>query len=824
MPKPRKNPLPTFSQNLIDGGSQYSNLNTQSIKYHVVEESKLEDVTIDVFLERNPGPLGISPGYDQQTKALAALAIVGGKLCLVVEFPGNRPEKRRRGKGSRNGKGNDNEASKELPVQREWIQRVLAHPAGIFAFDLAPLALTLYSDLGLRIYQGVDIQSALEASLEPEERPKDRMDPLHAIIQCLGEAVKVHKSIVKDVFGDLFYEAGDNSKELDMMQRAWAAYFIPTFENDQQTFDVAPRIDLRKFNEDQLDMLAKLAGDDLRLDSLKPMETTHAFSNPSLHLGGTDMVQVQSQSFKNKIRRDQDLKVRVRTEQGASYTVSSRSLDVVGRNASFAKGTMVNNATVTSIVSTGRDGPTRADMKRADIALRVLQGQHSLEHNPWVQNIWFPPSDTELLTWPEGWSKQKSQPLSIPESTESNLNPSQTVAVEHMLSDSDEHRIVLIQGPPGTGKTSVIAEYVVTSVEAGFSGIWLVAQSNVAVKNIAEKLVKVGFTKWKLLCSKDFYFDWHEHLYGEVRNNLIPSNHFLKTSPRDLQGCCVILCTLSMLSARLLTKFTQLIPIKTMVVDEASQIQVGDYFGPFDIAKNTLRKVCFIGDDKQLPPYGQEDLGDLKSIFEVEHLRSRIDFLDTQYRMPPQIGSFISEQVYDSLLKSNPLHRITDEILACRLVDVNGKEEPEGSSFKNTSEALMILKIGQQLQEAKEDYRIITPYDGQRNYVEHLMKEQELQWEDKCFNVDSFQGNEEDIIVISLVRSRKIGFLTNLRRTNVMLTRCKRGMIIVTSRAFLEGVGSNSLVGDLKRHLEEKLGEKAWLSEAELRDGRFWGP
>lgn len=78
-----------------------------------------------------------------------------------------------------------------------------------------------------------------------------------------------------------------------------------------------------------------------------------------------------------------------------------------------------------------------------------------------------------------------------------------------MLAETDAHRITIIQGPPGTGKTSVIATFAHFSVnllEQG--GIWLIAQSNVAVKNIAEKLIATNFTAWKLVVSKDFHFDW----------------------------------------------------------------------------------------------------------------------------------------------------------------------------------------------------------------------------------------------------------------------------------------------------------------------------
>ena len=69
-------------------------------------------------------------------------------------------------------------------------------------------------------------------------------------------------------------------------------------------------------------------------------------------------------------------------------------------------------------------------------------------------------------------------------------------------------------------------------------------------------------------------------------------------------------------------------------------------------------------------------------------------------------------------------------------------------------------------------------------------------------------GNEEDYIIVSLVRSEKIGFLSNLRRTNVMLTRCKKGMFICTSRHFLDG---NDAKASLMGRLAGTLGEQAWL-------------
>ena len=81
-------------------------------------------------------------------------------------------------------------------------------------------------------------------------------------------------------------------------------------------------------------------------------------------------------------------------------------------------------------------------------------------------------------------------------------------------------------------------------------------------------------------------------------------------------------------------------------------------------------------------------------------------------------------------------------------------------------------------------------------------------------------GNEDDYIIISLVRSKELGFLKDLRRTNVMLTRCKRGMFICTSWSFLvDGKGSNSLVG----RMAAECGDDAWLGMADVDAGNFWG-
>ncbi|KAJ7095569.1 hypothetical protein C8R44DRAFT_644875 [Mycena epipterygia] len=135
-------------------------------------------------------------------------------------------------------------------------------------------------------------------------------------------------------------------------------------------------------------------------------------------------------------------------------------------------------------------------------------------------------------------------------------------------------------GPPGTGKTKTIAAAASVWADQQLP-VWIVAQSNVAVKNIAEKLAKEHIN-FRIVASKEFYVEWHEHIYTSIVDRLIRTDE-LGNDQRGvlhmLAGARVILSTLSALANPVLDQvgiFSH-VPLEKLVVDEASQINVFEF-------------------------------------------------------------------------------------------------------------------------------------------------------------------------------------------------------------------------------------------------------
>ena len=196
-----------------------------------------------------------------------------------------------------------------------------------------------------------------------------------------------------------------------------------------------------------------------------------------------------------------------------SFTVSAEIASARGNHAQLKTDAFLGGKQVAAITLIGRDDPTLAEMKKAQVILMVLQGRLSVDgadgadFNPWIHKIYLGPGVD--FAWPADWSQPAPVHVKLnPDKIPRPLNNSQQKAIRCMLDQTDDSRVAIIQGPPGTGKTTVIASFVLTAVKAGRSGIWLIAQSNIAVKNIAEKLADFNVPNWRLLVSDGFYAVW----------------------------------------------------------------------------------------------------------------------------------------------------------------------------------------------------------------------------------------------------------------------------------------------------------------------------
>ncbi|KAF8825447.1 hypothetical protein HHX47_DHR7000607 [Lentinula edodes] len=171
------------------------------------------------------------------------------------------------------------------------------------------------------------------------------------------------------------------------------------------------------------------------------------------------------------------------------------------------------------------------------------------------------------------------------------LNGSQAEVVKAMTSQDP---IVVVHGPPGTGKTTTIASAAEIWSKMDSLPVWIVGHSNVSVKNIAEKLLKKK-VDFKLIVSKEFYLEWHEHIYEQISEKLIRTDELPDNTlgmSRLIGSSKVILSTLGLLSNPALEQngLFNVVPFERLVVDEASQINVFEYMVHF-----TLVVVDFCG-------------------------------------------------------------------------------------------------------------------------------------------------------------------------------------------------------------------------------------
>jgi superfamily I DNA and/or RNA helicase len=264
-------------------------------------------------------------------------------------------------------------------------------------------------------------------------------------------------------------------------------------------------------------------------------------------------------------------------------------------------------------------------------------------------------------------------------------------------------------------------------------------------------------------------------------------NSFFANQKRSMKGADVVCCTCAGAGSDTLDKHW----FQAILIDEASQATEPSVIVP--LCKGACT-VTLVGDHEQLPAtvLHQEarELGLERSLFDrlqARHVEPM--FLDVQYRMHPAISAFPSMATYGGRITSGVYKTSRPSPLGFRwpVPDVpiafvpvtRGFESKVGSSFTNQTEATMLVGLVRSVLQPgdlkAEELGVITPYQEQVQMLRRMLPENV-----ECSTVDGFQGREKELILVSTVRAGgKLGFVTDRRRTNVTLTRARRGLIVV---------------------------------------------
>lgn len=427
---------------------------------------------------------------------------------------------------------------------------------------------------------------------------------------------------------------------------------------------------------------------------------------------------------------------------------------------------------------------------------------------------------------------------------DASLNASQQEAVRFALSARD---VAILHGPPGTGKTTAVVELIRQAVRRG-QKVLACAPSNLAVDNLLERLlanderaVRLGHPARVLpelrAHTLDLMVEDHDDtrqarkvakkafalfrragkwtrgkpepgLRQQLRQEgraLLNDARVLEAQAveRILNGATVLCATLTGLDSAILGQRQ----FDLVVIDEAAQCTEPICWLPL----LRSRSLVLAGDHCQLPPtiLSKEAAAEGFGISLMERLVGQYGpqvtrRLNVQYRMHEAIMNYSSQQFYDAALEA---HTSVRAHLLCELpgvtanrltqtpvqfIDTAGagydeEAEPNGKSRLNTQEAALVGRQVQALLDAgvaAEAIAVIAPYAAQVRLLREKLPIPGLEID----SVDGFQGREKEAVVLSLVRSNapgEVGFLADVRRINVALTRARRKLLVIGDSATL---------------------------------------
>jgi hypothetical protein len=409
---------------------------------------------------------------------------------------------------------------------------------------------------------------------------------------------------------------------------------------------------------------------------------------------------------------------------------------------------------------------------------------------------------------------------------ERRFNQSQRNAIDGALKKSG---FSFIQGPPGTGKTRTLLGLLSIIHALQGAPILVCTPSNSAIDEVIERILSRGL--YSMTSSKhDAYNNQFklvrvgtsnsasEAVRGVTLSELVRqrlSTHSGKTIEQIelsiLQSADIVCCTLSSSGSGPMTRAN--IPFKTVIIDEAAQAVELATLIPL---QHQCEKTIMIGDPQQLPATVFSTMAtqflyerSLFARFTASMNAENVLLLNTQYRMHPQISLFPNHHFYKGLLVDGVANSVApwcstpigSELFSpLRFFDLaHSKVNPGAKSLSNDEEVAFIVGMIHKLMASNPSVSfldkivVITPYQLQRSRLK-IAFEREAQVHglfrtiDAC-TVDSYQGKEKEIVIFSTVRAKRgqtIGFLADVRRMNVALTRAKQSLWIIGHSATLQ--------------------------------------
>jgi hypothetical protein len=409
------------------------------------------------------------------------------------------------------------------------------------------------------------------------------------------------------------------------------------------------------------------------------------------------------------------------------------------------------------------------------------------------------------------------------------LNPSQQQAVRSAV-NLFPGSMILVQGPPGTGKTTSIVETVRQLVARDPNvRILMTSHANTAVDNAQERLQGLDSLRMVRIAEP-------EKVDPKFRASIVEAD-----DPR-VRNAHVVFGTVNRIA--LAAKEAEM--FDWLILDEANKVRFTETLPLLRLAPRWL----LVGDHRQLPPVLDESAAAFPvdddearsmvrdaSFFELSWVvlpETNLVMLDEQYRMAAPIGSYVSVASYDGRLRNSP------EMAALRSplpwpfnrnltwLTIRGREKKGGSgSISNRAEIEAVGRVVRHLQRlGLEQLRVavIAMYQDQVTQLRRELRMVALPGL-AVDTVDAFEGEEADVVILSLVRSNeaeRIGFLKKAQRLNVAISRAKQLLVVVGDIETMTGREGQDLYRPLLEHVERE-GRVAGIGALHAMDAAVGG-